>query len=110
VSNKLPLLGFLSEPGMFDPIAIWEEFLAEVQTMPDFVWKESVIENAKWVIAQKRQCSARVEWLPGPTVRYFCFDFPRCFFRFVSFDFIGPELRHFPGLRRANALPTIFRF
>jgi hypothetical protein len=47
VSNKLPLLGFLSEPEMFDPIAIWEEFLAELQAMPDFVWKESVIENAK---------------------------------------------------------------
>ena len=67
MSNKLPLLGFLSEPGMFDPIAIWGEFLAEVQAMPDFVWKESVIENAKWVIAQKRQMlRARlygVEWL-----------------------------------------------
>jgi hypothetical protein len=73
VSNKLPLLGFLSEPGMFDPIAIWEEFLAEVQTMPDFVWKESVIENAKWVIAQKRQCSAR-----GFTGWSGCTDSERC--------------------------------
>jgi len=56
VSIKLPLLGgFLSERGMFDPIETWEEFLAEVQAMPDFAWKEGVIENAKWVIAQNRQ-------------------------------------------------------
>jgi hypothetical protein len=32
--------GLLSERGMFDPIETWEEFLAELQAMPDFVWKE----------------------------------------------------------------------
>jgi hypothetical protein len=53
MSDKL--LGLLSEPGMFDPIETWEEFLAELQAMPDFVWKEDAIENAKRVIAQNRQ-------------------------------------------------------
>jgi hypothetical protein len=32
---------------MFDPIERWEEFLAEVQAMPDFAWKEGIIANAK---------------------------------------------------------------
>ena len=35
MSNKFPLLGFLSEPGMFDPMETWAEFLAEVQAMPE---------------------------------------------------------------------------
>jgi hypothetical protein len=54
--DKPPLLiGFISEPGMFDDIETWEQFLAEVQSMPDFLLKDSVVENANWVIAQSKQ-------------------------------------------------------
>jgi hypothetical protein len=66
--NQPPfVIGFLSEPGMFDPIETWEEFLAEMQAMPDSAWKDGLIEKAKWVIARNRQMlRARahgVKWL-----------------------------------------------
>jgi hypothetical protein len=66
--DKPPLLGgFISEPGMFDDIETWEQFLVEVEAMPDFFLKDSVIENAKWVIAlNRRELRARrhgVQWL-----------------------------------------------
>ena len=54
-------------PGPFDTLETWEQFLAEVQSMPDFFGKESVVENAKWVIARNKQALAArrygVQWL-----------------------------------------------
>ena len=51
--------GFICEsfwPGPFDPIETWEQFLAEVQAMPDdSPIKEYAIEKAKQVIEQNRQ-------------------------------------------------------
>jgi len=47
-------LVMLDDPGPFDTLETWEQFLAEVQAMPDFLLKDSVMENAKWVISQKK--------------------------------------------------------
>ncbi len=44
----------LDDPGPFESLEIWEQFLAEVEAMPDFLLKESVVEHARWVIAQKK--------------------------------------------------------
>jgi hypothetical protein len=44
----------LDDPGPFETLGIWEQFLAEVEAMPDFHGKASTIDNAKWLIAQKK--------------------------------------------------------
>jgi hypothetical protein len=44
----------LDDPGPFEDLETWEQFLAEVEAMPDFRLKESVVEHARWVIAQKK--------------------------------------------------------
>jgi hypothetical protein len=44
----------LDDPGLFEKLEIWEQFLAEVEAMPDFLLKESVLEHARWVIAQRK--------------------------------------------------------
>ena len=44
----------LDDPGPFESLEAWEQFLAEVEAMPDFLLKESVVEHAIWVIAQKK--------------------------------------------------------
>ena len=53
VTANLRLM-MLDDPGPFDTLETWEQFLAEVQAMPDFLLKDSVMENAKWVISQKK--------------------------------------------------------
>ena len=58
MSEKPHLCGFICEsfwPGIFDPIEAWEQWLAEVQAMPDFPMKDYCIESAKRVIEQNRQ-------------------------------------------------------
>ena len=40
----------LDDPGSFEALEIWEQFLA----MPDFHGKASTVDNAKWLIAQKK--------------------------------------------------------
>ena len=47
-------LVMLDDPGPFDTLETWEQFLAEVEAMPDFHGKASTIDNAKCLIAQKK--------------------------------------------------------
>lgn len=65
-TTNLPLV-MLDDPGPFETLERWEQFLAEVEAMPDFQGKASTINNAKWLIAQKKQeLAARrhgVPWL-----------------------------------------------
>ena len=42
-------------PGPFDPIETWEQWLAEVQAMPNFPMKEYCLESARRVIEHHRQ-------------------------------------------------------
>jgi len=42
-------------PGPFDPIEDWEQWLAEVQAMPDFPMKDYCIDTAKQTIERMRQ-------------------------------------------------------
>ena len=53
--------GFTSEPGMYDPIEIWEEFLAEMQVIPALLLKEQIIAKAKRMIEEGREalCAER---------------------------------------------------
>jgi hypothetical protein len=61
--------GFVSEPGTFDPLETWEQWLAEVQAWPDSLLKANVIESAKWVIEQKKQNPAhRARWRADETL------------------------------------------
>jgi hypothetical protein len=53
VTSNLPLV-MIDEPGPFDPVETWEQFLAEVQAMTDFHGKASIIDKAKWLILQKK--------------------------------------------------------
>src|SRR5205823_3315729 len=52
VTSNLPSI-MIDEPGMFDTLATWERFLAEVQSMPEFFQKKEVVKNAKWQTTQK---------------------------------------------------------
>jgi hypothetical protein len=54
MTTNLPSV-MLDDPGPFETLERWEQFLAEVQAMPGFLLKESVVEHAKWMIAQKKQ-------------------------------------------------------
>lgn len=53
------LAGFVSESGMYDPIEVWGEFLAEMQTIPALLLKEQIIAKAKRVIEEGRERSAQ---------------------------------------------------
>ena len=52
MTSNLPSI-MIDEPGMFDTLATWERFLAEVQSMPEFFQKKEVVKNAKWQTTQK---------------------------------------------------------
>jgi hypothetical protein len=54
MTSNLPMI-LIDEPGPYEPLQIWEQFLAEVEAMPDFRLKDRVVQNAKWLIAQKKQ-------------------------------------------------------
>jgi hypothetical protein len=54
MTANLPLM-MLDDPGPFETLETWEQFLAEVEAMPDFHGKAGTIDNAKWLIAQKEQ-------------------------------------------------------
>ena len=47
-------MGFLTEPGMFEPIETWEHWLCEVQAWEDSPLKEYAIHSAKKTITWKR--------------------------------------------------------
>jgi hypothetical protein len=44
----------IDEPGMFQPLEIWQQFLPEMEALPDFLLKDLIVEKAKWQIAQKK--------------------------------------------------------
>jgi hypothetical protein len=48
VTRNLRLV-VIDDPGPFDTLETWEQFLAEVQAMPDFLGKASTVQNAKWL-------------------------------------------------------------
>jgi hypothetical protein len=56
---KAPIpMGFVSEPGPFEPIETWEHWLAEVQGWPDdHSSKEYCIKNAVRTIALIKRCA-----------------------------------------------------
>jgi len=41
------LIGLIDEPGMFDPIETWKQFLGEIESLPSFVLKQELILRAK---------------------------------------------------------------
>jgi hypothetical protein len=53
-TNNLPVV-MLDEPGMFEPLDIWEQFLAEVKAMADSVLKTQAILHAEYMIALKKE-------------------------------------------------------
>ena len=53
-NERKPFLGLVAEsfgPGPFDPIEVWEHWLAEVHQMPDSSLKEDALEEATRVIS-----------------------------------------------------------
>jgi len=44
----------LDDPGPFEGLEAWEQFLAKVEAMPDFFGRANTIENAKRLIAGKK--------------------------------------------------------
>ena len=58
MTSDLPLIWLSEGPGPFDPLEEWEQYLTKLQSMPDFIGKESVVENAKRVIVRNKQALA----------------------------------------------------
>ncbi len=54
MKDQLSLPGFLDEPGFFDTLETWEQFLAELDELRDSVQKRQVVNNAKQVIAMTK--------------------------------------------------------
>ena len=56
MSGDLPPGGALIDPpGPFDTLATWEEFLAELETMPDSLDRRLTMLSAKQVIVRKKR-------------------------------------------------------
>jgi hypothetical protein len=55
VKEQLSLPGFLGEPGLYDSLKTWEQFLAEVEAMPDSVQKPQTVLHAGRMIELKKQ-------------------------------------------------------
>jgi hypothetical protein len=55
VKDQLSLPGFLDEPGFFDTLETWEQFLAEAEAMPDSVLTPQTILYAEYMIALKKE-------------------------------------------------------
>ncbi len=62
VKEPLSLPGFPDEPELFDSLESWEQFLAEVEAMPDSVQKPPTILHAGHMIALKKK-----ELVPMPS-------------------------------------------
>jgi hypothetical protein len=58
VSECLPTV-LLDDPGLFDPLETWEQHLAEVQQMPDFLGKDQPVHRAKMMIAPINKYSTK---------------------------------------------------
>ena len=58
MTANLPLV-MIDEPGPYEGLETWEQFLAEVEAMPDFLLKGSVVESAKWLIAKRLELGER---------------------------------------------------
>ena len=53
-SNLPFLVAFIDEPGLFgNTLVEWEQFLAEMEELPDSVQKRQTVNNAKQMIAMK---------------------------------------------------------
>jgi hypothetical protein len=55
VKEQLSLPGFPDEPGLFDTLNRWEQFLTEVEAMPDSVQKRQTILHAEYMIELKKE-------------------------------------------------------
>jgi hypothetical protein len=55
VKNQLSLPGFLDEPDWFETLETWEQFLAEVEAMPDSILKPQTILHAECMVALKKE-------------------------------------------------------
>lgn len=49
------MTGLIDEPGPFETLAVWEQSLAEVRTLPPSVMQQLAIVNAQKMILRKRQ-------------------------------------------------------
>jgi hypothetical protein len=54
--------GFPDEPGFFDSLETWEQFLAKVEAMPNSVQKQQTVLHAEHMIALKKE-----ELVPMPS-------------------------------------------
>jgi hypothetical protein len=55
VKEQLSLPGFPDEPGLYDSLETWEQFLAEVEAMPDSVQKPQTVLHAEHMIELKKE-------------------------------------------------------
>ena len=55
MKEQLSLPGFPDEPELFDSLETWEQFLTEVEAMPDSVQMPGTIVHAKRMIALKKE-------------------------------------------------------
>jgi hypothetical protein len=55
VREQLSLPGFPDEPELFDSLETWQQFLAEVEAMPDPVQKAQTILHAELMIGLKKE-------------------------------------------------------
>ena len=62
MKEQLSLPGFPDEPGLFDSLETWEQFLAEVEAMPHSVQKPQTVLHAEHMIALKKE-----EFAPMPS-------------------------------------------
>ena len=45
----------VDEPGPFDTLETWEQFLTEMESLPNFMFKPEIVQQAKEMIAEKKQ-------------------------------------------------------
>jgi hypothetical protein len=57
VPDDLPYI-MMDGPNSFGTLESLEQYLAELQAMPDFVLKESMIDQTEWFIARKKKFEA----------------------------------------------------
>jgi hypothetical protein len=55
VKEQLSLPGFPDEPGLYDSLETWEQFLAHVEAMPDSVQKPQTVLHAEYMIELKKE-------------------------------------------------------
>jgi hypothetical protein len=55
VRKQLSLPGFPDEPELFDSLETWQQFLAEVEAMPDSVQKAQTILHAELISRSKKK-------------------------------------------------------